>query len=184
MCCAQTAAPEGKKHMRWEMEKRGHRSIKSSTQRSARSVVGSVASKHSGKLSDMLLHETAVAWLRWKLQPSTPACLWEETREEHKRRMQEACRQVCRLQQTLQNPGQRLHEPSEIEVQRLPKPFKMRPGGAHEGQDAAKRHPRASKTRSAGVQERPRTTLLGPTSAPKSPKSAPRAHKCVPKALQ
>jgi len=71
MCCAQTAAPKGKKHKRWEMEKRGYRSIKSSTQRSARSVVGSVASKHSGKLSDMLLHETAVAWLRWKLQPST-----------------------------------------------------------------------------------------------------------------
>ena len=42
----------------------------------------------------MLLHETAVAWLRWKMQVSTPACPWKETREEHKRRMQEACRQV------------------------------------------------------------------------------------------
>ena len=93
----------------------------------------------------------------------------EETREEHKRRMQEACRQVRRLQQTFQNPGQRLHEPSEIEVQRLPKPFKMRPGRVHEGQDAAKRRPRASKTCSAGAQGRPRATLLGPTSAPKSP---------------
>ena len=93
----------------------------------------------------------------------------EETREEHKRRMQEACRQVCRLQQTLPNPGQRHHEPSKIEVQRLLEPLKMRPGGAHEGQDAAKRHPRAFKTRLAGAQERPRTTLLSPPSAPKSP---------------
>ena len=77
---------------------------------------------------------------------STPACLWEETREvkrkhqstlekwaytdgtvqyfdrtdaeaeERKRRMQEACRQVSRLQQKLHNPGQRLHEPSEIKA--------------------------------------------------------------------
>ena len=53
MCCAQTAAPKGKKHKRWEMETRGHRSIKSSTQRSARSVVTQVthnsATKACGK---------------------------------------------------------------------------------------------------------------------------------------
>ena len=52
-CCAQTAAPKGKKHKRWEMETRGHRSIKSSTQRSARSVVTQVthnsATKACGK---------------------------------------------------------------------------------------------------------------------------------------
>ena len=146
MCCAQTAAPKGKKHKRWEMEQRSHRSVKSNTRRSARSVVGSVAPKQPGKLPDMLLHETAVAWLRWKMQPSTPACLWEETREvkrkhqstlekwaytdgtvqyfdrtdaeaeERKRGMQEACRQVSRLQQKLHNPCQRLHEPSEIKA--------------------------------------------------------------------
>ena len=59
-----------------------------------RPLMGDFNTQQPGSLSDMMLHETAVAWLRYRMQLSTPACPWNETREGHKRRMQEACRQV------------------------------------------------------------------------------------------
>ena len=34
-----------------------------------------------GKLGDVLLHETAVAWIRRRERMTVPACAWEETRE-------------------------------------------------------------------------------------------------------
>ena len=56
--------------------------------------MGEDASKQPGSLSDLLLHETAVAWLRYKMKLSTPARPWKETSEQHKARLQEACRKV------------------------------------------------------------------------------------------
>ncbi len=41
-----------------------------------------------------MLHETAVAWLRSKMQRSCIARPWQETREQHKAHMQQACREV------------------------------------------------------------------------------------------
>ena len=59
-----------------------------------RPFMGDDAKKQPGQLSDLLLHETAVAWLRYKLKLSTPERPWKETREQYKVRIQEACRQV------------------------------------------------------------------------------------------
>ena len=42
------------------------------------------AADQPGSLGDVLLHETAVAWLRHRLSRSTPKNCWEEPREENK----------------------------------------------------------------------------------------------------
>ena len=42
----------------------------------------------------VMLHETAVSWMRSKLQNSCPARAWQETREEYKTRLQKACREI------------------------------------------------------------------------------------------
>ena len=59
-----------------------------------RPLMGEDASKQPGSLSDLLLHETAVAWLRYKMKLSIPARPWKETSEQYKARIQEACRKV------------------------------------------------------------------------------------------
>ena len=59
-----------------------------------RPLMGEDASKQPGSLSDLLLHETAVAWLRYKMKLSIPARPWKETSEQYKARLQEACRKV------------------------------------------------------------------------------------------
>ena len=59
-----------------------------------KAFMGEDATVQPGKLSDMLLHETAVAWLRLRMARSTPARPWLETTAQWKARMQEACRQV------------------------------------------------------------------------------------------
>ena len=56
--------------------------------------MGDDATKQSGMMGDMLLHETAVAWLRKLMGWSTPKEPWLETPEEFRARMQEAVRKV------------------------------------------------------------------------------------------
>ena len=56
--------------------------------------MGDDAKMQPGTLSDLMLHETAVAWLRLKMERSTPKEPWLETKEDWKARMQEACRQI------------------------------------------------------------------------------------------
>ena len=51
------------------------------------------AGRQPGDLQDLMLHETAVAWMRALLQTSCPARPWQESREDYKWRLQEACRQ-------------------------------------------------------------------------------------------
>ena len=41
--------------------------------------MGDVAAVQPGKLSDLMLHETAVAWIRVLLSSSLPARSWEES---------------------------------------------------------------------------------------------------------
>ena len=59
-----------------------------------KAFMGDDASMQPGKMSDLMLHETAVAWLRLKMKWSTPKEPWLETTVQWKARMQEACRQV------------------------------------------------------------------------------------------
>ena len=59
-----------------------------------RPFMGDNARQQPGTLSDLMLHETAVAWLRFKLKTNLPAKPWEETLEQYRARMQETCRQI------------------------------------------------------------------------------------------
>jgi hypothetical protein len=59
-----------------------------------RAFMGEDAGRQPGDLQDLMLHETAVAWMRALLQTSCPARPWQESREDYKWRLQEACRQV------------------------------------------------------------------------------------------
>ena len=54
-----------------------------------RALMGEDASKQSGDSQEVLLHETAVAWLRRRLAMSLPAKPWLETREEFGVRLKE-----------------------------------------------------------------------------------------------
>ena len=47
-----------------------------------------------GSLQDVLLHETAVSWLRHRLSRSTPRKCWQESREEYGRRLKRCCEEV------------------------------------------------------------------------------------------
>ena len=58
-------------------------------------VMGDDARRQPRDLQDSMLHEITVAWMRELLKASCPArAPWQESREGHKRRLQEACRQV------------------------------------------------------------------------------------------
>ena len=48
----------------------------------------------SGTLGDVLLHETAVAWLRRLLEQTTPAVAWKESRVEYFKRLKAQCEKV------------------------------------------------------------------------------------------
>ena len=47
-----------------------------------------------GSMQDVLLHETAVSWLRHRLAQSTPKQCWKETRVEYGRRLKRCCEAV------------------------------------------------------------------------------------------
>lgn len=59
-----------------------------------RTVMGEDAGKQPGQLQEMLLHETAVSWLRRRLGRSVPAECWKETREQYGARLKRCCDQV------------------------------------------------------------------------------------------
>ena len=50
---------------------------------------GSDASVQPGKLQEVMLHETAVAWLRLRLTKTLPKRCWEETLEAYRARLKE-----------------------------------------------------------------------------------------------
>jgi len=58
------------------------------------SEVGSNACAQPGSSQDVLLHETAVSWLRKRLEQSRPNECWEETREDYGRRLKRCCDDV------------------------------------------------------------------------------------------
>ena len=59
-----------------------------------RGIMGINAASQPGSLQDVLLHETAVAWLRHRLTRSTPKKCWEESREQYARRLKRCCEEV------------------------------------------------------------------------------------------
>ena len=56
--------------------------------------LGDNALVQPGSMQDVLLHETAVSWLRHRLAQSTPRACWKETRPEYGRRLKRCCEEV------------------------------------------------------------------------------------------
>ena len=56
--------------------------------------MGDDASAQPGLLGDMMLHETAVSWIRERMGQATPARAWEETRDQLKSRIQKIVRHI------------------------------------------------------------------------------------------
>lgn len=59
-----------------------------------RALMGTSAAQQPGFLADVLLHETAVSWVRELLHITTPAAPWQETREAFGERLREVARRV------------------------------------------------------------------------------------------
>ena len=57
-------------------------------------MMGQNARLQPGNLSEVLLHETAVSWLRVRLAESVPAKAWAETREQYTSRLRACCQAV------------------------------------------------------------------------------------------
>jgi hypothetical protein len=89
-----------------------------------RAFMGGAAAQQPGFLADVLLHETAVAWVRKLVAQSVPYPPWKETREAYGERLRAVARRVnqdynvtglcqelpCRLQEVLQKEGDRLRK--------------------------------------------------------------------------
>ena len=56
--------------------------------------MGDDASQQPGTMGDLMLHETAVGWIRKLMDEKTPAKPWEETREQFRSRMQAVVRHI------------------------------------------------------------------------------------------
>ena len=56
--------------------------------------MGTDASRQPGDLKEMMLHETAVAWITHRLKVTTPARAWEETPEAFGNRQKGACEYI------------------------------------------------------------------------------------------
>ena len=82
------------------------------------------ASMQPGQLQDLLLHETAVSWMRVRLQQTRPKKDWEETVEQYVSRLKAAAAHI-NAHHDVESLGkewpQRLHELDSREGDRLPK---------------------------------------------------------------
>ena len=56
--------------------------------------MGQDASRQPGDLQDLMLHETAVAWISHRLQITAPKKEWEESVEQFGARLRSACQHV------------------------------------------------------------------------------------------
>ena len=92
-------------------------------QHGLRPLMGNCARSQPGSLQDVLLHETAVSWLRTRLTRSTPKNCWEETREQYGRRLKRCCEEVnneCDVEGLCRGFPKRLKRLEETEGGRLP----------------------------------------------------------------
>ena len=58
------------------------------------SIMGEDASTQPGNLQEVLLHETAVSWMRVHLCETTPVKSWLETRSEYGSRLKRCCEEI------------------------------------------------------------------------------------------
>ena len=56
--------------------------------------MGTSAARQPGDLKELMLHETAVAWLTQRLVVTTPARAWEESVAAFGKRLKEACEYI------------------------------------------------------------------------------------------
>ena len=56
--------------------------------------MGDDAARQSGDSQEVMLHETAVAWLRWRLKRSVPKEPWTETRDQFETRLKQQTQYV------------------------------------------------------------------------------------------
>ena len=88
-----------------------------------RTFMGNTAAMQPGSLQDVLLHETAVSWLRKRLQRSTPKKCWEESREAYGQRLKRCCDEVnkeCDVEGLCRGFPNRLRSLVDTEGDRLP----------------------------------------------------------------
>jgi hypothetical protein len=71
------------------------------------------ASVQPGHLQELMLHETAVAWLRYRLKMSLPPRCWEETPADFSARLRRCCAEV---NAELEAGGLRKRFPSRIQT--------------------------------------------------------------------
>ena len=75
-----------------------------------------------GKLEDMMLHETAVSWLRTRLERHAPARPWEETKEDFGKRLKKAAEDAnaeCDVGGLCEGFNKRLEEMIERKGERI-----------------------------------------------------------------
>ena len=86
--------------------------------------MGNDASRQPGDLQDLMLHETAVAWLNERLKRTLPRREWEETEAAFADRLKAACQHVnekfdvdahcrelpCKIQNMIDLDGDRLRK--------------------------------------------------------------------------
>ena len=89
-----------------------------------RSFMGDNARTQPGRMQDLLLHETAVSWLRHRLERTLPNKCWEESREEYGRRLKRCCEEAnkeCDVEGLCHGLTKRMKKLEEAEGDRLPK---------------------------------------------------------------
>ena len=59
-----------------------------------KAALGNNARVQPGNLQELMLHETAVAWIRYRLGRSVPRKAWEESREAFTARLKEVCEDI------------------------------------------------------------------------------------------
>ena len=83
-----------------------------------RAFMGNDAAAQPGALQELMLHETAVAWIRYKLTMTVPARPWLETPEEYRTRLKLVVAEVNRAY-NVENLCREL--PTRVEKLRLEK---------------------------------------------------------------
>ena len=59
-----------------------------------KAALGDNGSVQPGNLQELMLHETAVAWIRVRLARSVPPSPWEESREAYGARLKRVCEEI------------------------------------------------------------------------------------------
>ena len=89
-----------------------------------RAFMGDDAARQPGALQEVMLHETAVAWRRYKLARCVPSRPWAETPEEYRMRLKAVVAEVNRdynVENLCRELPQRVRDLNEAQGGRLAK---------------------------------------------------------------